>query len=324
MSVSAIQAFMLKLFSIIFSALLSLGAISVQSPAADAPVKPQSDEVEMSFVAWADPQVSNYLFSRYATFVSAAEDIQNEESSFDALVMAGDIAENGLAEEYKLIYDGVSGLDCKYIMASGNHDLRMRGYSQSTARIFEFANALNTDDNYDIDSLSYSKEVNGIKFIVLGSDRTEFEEAYLSDVQLAWLKAELEAEKDSGKPVFVINHQCLKDMHGLPDTWNSPIDSAGSVGDQSDELKEILSPYGNVFFITGHLHTGIGKYTYERIGEAHSINLPSLCINNKDGDYNEAGIGFFVEVYADRVLFRARNYAKGEWLPEYDINIPLV
>ena len=142
MSVSAIQAFMLKLFSIIFSALLSLGAISVQSPAADAPVKPQSDEVEMSFVAWADPQVSNYLFSRYATFVSAAEDIQNEESSFDALVMAGDIAENGLAEEYKLIYDGISGLDCKYIMASGNHDLRMRGYSQSTARFFEFANAL--------------------------------------------------------------------------------------------------------------------------------------------------------------------------------------
>ena len=118
-------------------------------------------------------------------------------------------------------------------------------------------------------------------------------------------------------------HQPLKLTHGLPDTWNSPIDSAGSVGAQSDSLKYFLNKYDNVFLITGHLHTGIGKYTYEKIGNFHSINLPSLTIDNKDGECNDNGIGFVMEAYDSHVLFRARNFAKGLYMPEYDIDIPV-
>ena len=84
-----------------------------------------------------------------------------------------------------------------------------------------------------------------------------------------------------------------------------------------------MNKYENVIMISGHLHTGIGQYTYEKIENFHSVNLPSTSIVNKDGDYNNAGIGFVIEAYDNHVLFRARDFAQGKYIPEYDIDIAL-
>lgn len=250
-------------------------------------------------------------------------DLHASEYELDAVLLAGDVAENGLAEEYQLVYDGLSGIEgCRYISATGNHDLRLRAYSQSVKRFNEFANALNNNEN-PVSELHFSERINGYKFIVLGSDKTEFEEAYLSDEQLEWLDSELAAE--NGAPTFVICHQPLKLTHDLPNTWGNGTNvNAGSVGDQSDALKEILTKYKNVVLITGHLHTGFGEASYEQIGDLHMVNVPSLCIDNKDGQYNGSGLGYIVEVYDDEILFRARNLETGEWLPDYDETIELV
>jgi hypothetical protein len=109
----------------------------------------------------------------------------------------------------------------------------------------------------------------------------------------------------------------------LPDVWNSPIESAGSVGAQSDELRAILGKYENVFLISGHEHTGFGQYTYQEIDGFYSINLPSFGITNKDGEYNDPGTGYVVEVYDDTVVFKARDFGKGIWLPDYDLALPI-
>lgn len=310
------QQLSLKIFALLMSLFYAVNGVAA-APSQENPIN--SEKANMSFVAIADSQVSTYLFSRYKVYEAASQDIRNNAGSFDALAFVGDIAENGLAEEYQLVYDGIKDSKCRYITTTGNHDIRLRSYKQSSERFAAFTNALNGDNA--MDCMHYTQVINGYKFIVLASDRTEFEEAYLSPEQLSWLDAELKAE--DGKPVFVICHQPLADTHGLPDTWNSPDDTAGSVGEQSDELKAILSKYSNVFFITGHLHTGFGKFTYQNIDGIHSINLPSFCITNKDGDYNDAGIGYVVEVYGDTVKFRARDFGKGTWLPDYDLNIPV-
>lgn len=296
-------------------------------PSSDDPIQTGEDTgAALTVAVWADPQVSNYVVKRARYFDAACEDLTyNVNGKVDSLLIAGDIAENGLNCEYQYIFDKVSGARVNsFLNIVGNHDVRMKLSYKSTVKKFTgFTNALNEKAGSDlrIDKLSYSYEINGYKFIVLGTDRTEFEESYFSEAQLCWLDSEL--EKADGKPVFVLCHQPLKLTHGLPDTWNSPIDAAGSVGDQSDSLYYFMNKYENVFFITGHLHTGIGEYTYEKLGNFHSINLPSLTIDNKDGDCNDNGIGFMMEVYSDRVLFRARNFAKGIYLPDYDIDIPL-
>ncbi len=317
MALNFFQKIFYKFFCLILSLVYSIGG-GVVAPSTEDPIKVLDEEtVQLTFATVADPQVSNYMFARYRTFEAACIDLKT--GSYDAVLLLGDIAENGLKEEYQLVFDGLSGIDTRYIAITGNHDIRLRLYSQSSDRFKEFANALNGDES--MTEMHHSEVINGYKFITLGSDKTMFEEAYLSQEQLDWLDDELHAE--NGNLTFVLCHQPLKLTHGLPDTWNSPSETAGSVGDQNDQLFEILNKYENVVFLTGHLHTGFADFLYEIKDGVHLVNVPSFTIENKSGEYNEAGLGFIAEVYEEEVIFRARDFAKGIWVPEHDIHIAI-
>ena len=295
------------------------------APAKTEPIKASSSS-KMTFVAWADPQVSNYILKRDPYFIASCEDVANAKTKFDAMLMAGDIVENGLQCEYDHVSENLPTANIRnYLMVTGNHDVRLRPYKITVKRFTKFANDLNkaAGSELSIDALHYRYDIKGYTFLILGTDRTEFEEAYLSDAQLQWLDNELKATAKGGKPVFVCVHQPFKLSHGLPDTWGSPIDSAGSIGPQSDALKAILAKYRNIILLTGHLHTAIGQYTYEKIDGIHSINLPSLTIDNKDGRVDCHGQGFWVEVFSSKVVFHARNFADGCNIPEEDIVIKL-
>lgn len=297
------------------------------SPSTQSPIKAlHEDNIKLTFVALADTQVSNYLLQREPVMHGISEDLCNSSINFDALVVAGDVSENGLEYEYEVVENYLRNTPVKnFIMATGNHDIRLRDYSQVVNRFTGFANRLNAYKNSDleIDSLHYLYEINDYTFIVLGSDKQMFEEAYISDSQLSWLDSSLEAATADGKPVFVVVHQAIKDTHGLPDTWSPYRFNGGSVGKQSDEIKAILNKYENVILLSGHMHTGFGEFTYEKIENFHSINMPSACANNGNGTYNNAGIGYVAEVYEDEVVFRARDFDDGYFLPDFDISISI-
>ena len=297
------------------------------APSTEEPINNLEEGVQLTVAAWADPQISNYLLERTPIIRAAGEDLNNSSVDIDALIIAGDIAENGLQCEFDTVYDVIKDAPvANHIMATGNHDVRLRLYKQSIARFADFTNRLNENSGSElrIDSAHYSYEINGYTFVVMGTDRMEFEEAYISDEQLTWLDETLAAKSGEGKPVFVILHQILKDTHGLPLTWgNGSNKTAGSVGDQSDAIREVLNKYEDIILISGHMHTGFGQYTYEKIGNFYSVNLPSITINNKDGDYNGPGIGYMMEVYSDKVVFRARDFDDGKYLPDYNITIEL-
>ena len=330
MALNFVQQIFFKLFALIMSVIYSFNG-GVVAPSATDVIKAAKPDAKLVFATVADPQVSNYMFGRYQSFQEACIDLRNAER-LDAVVGIGDIAENGLAEEYQLAYDELAPIDTRFIMATGNHDIRLRAYSQSTSRFYTFIDALNGEDTiagrvYSEGKLAYSEVVNGYKFIVMGSDKTEFEEAYISPEQLEWLDKELATEK--GKPVFVVLHQPLKLTHNLPTTWgNGTNKEAGSVGDQNDDIKDVLAKHANdstVILITGHLHAGFSQYSYQQIEGFHSINVPALSIENKDGEEggNGSGLTYIVEVYKNEVLFRARNCGTGEWLTKWDTTIKL-
>lgn len=332
MDLCILQRLFFKLFTCIVTLFYSLfGGVVI--PSTEEPIKAMDpDDVKMVFATIADPQVSNYLFDRYRVFQSGCIDLRNAECDFDAIVGLGDMAENGLAEEYQLVYDELCSIDTRFIMATGNHDLRLRLYSQSSSRFTQFTNALNGDTSmsdsvYAEGKLAYSETINGYKFIVMGSDKTEFEEAYISEAQLEWLDSELTSATANGNPVFVVLHQPLKLTHDLPNTWgNGTNKDAGSVGDQSDDIKAILAKHAQdstVVLLTGHLHSGFGDNSYEEIEGFYSINIPSFTIENKDGSVNGKGLTFICEVYEDEIVFRARNVQEGKWIPECNITIPV-
>ena len=303
-----------KVMAMAMSVMTALGIVSV--PNQDAPVE-VDDNADLTFVAWGDPQVSNYMFRREASLSAACADVANTKGTFDALILAGDIAENGLESEYKTVADMLNPLSGKvnnFIFAAGNHDTRLKAYSLQTKRFASFAKSVKNAVVPSGKSYNYSCEINGYKFIVMGADNSAFEASYISDAQLNWLDSEIASSQ--GKAVFVINHQPLKDTHGLPGTWNSPeFMDRGSVGKQSDRIKAILNKYSNVVYICGHLHSGTGEYSYEKIGNFHSFCLQTIGAGNDDGVDADTQ-GYVFEVYGNKIVARARIFGEGKWVDE--------
>lgn len=319
---SAVSTFFYKLlvFLMTVSNLIAPGKV----PGNTDPIAPAKDGAKLHVVFWGDSQVSDYLLSRQKAFSAACLDVANAAVAPDAVLIAGDIAENGKASEYRLILDDLKTVENvdRFVLATGNHDVRMRVFSQTVKSFGEFCKEADPANPID-GKLYYTYEVNGYAFIVLGCTRTEFEEAYLDDAELLWLDAELAKATKNGLPAFVVLHQPLKKTHNLPAAWGSPLPAAGSVGAQSDQIKDILNKYRNVFLLTGHLHSGLSAVNFETVGNFVSVNVPSVGIVSKDGGYEASGTGYMLEVYENEVLFRARDFASGLYLPEFDRAFPI-
>ncbi len=326
---SVFTAFMYKLL-LMFISFTALFGATLPAPGTDDPIK-FSEDAKMTVVLWGDTQLSDYDAKRHQYSKNAAMDIANADGNFDALIIAGDITENGKGAEYQLLLDYIGLADNvdNHIFTVGNHDVRLRAYSQVVSTFNEFSNAANSKfkDNakfYKEGKLSYTYEVKGYTFISLATDKMVFEEAHFNADCLEWFDAELKKATADGKPVFVTLHQPLKDTHNVKVAWNSPDDNAGTVGKQSDELQAIMNKYNNVFFITGHLHMGFDKtHSIHAIDGFTGVNLPGIGPKNADGGYNESGTGYIMEVYDNKVVFVARDFNLGKYLPDYDVTINL-
>ena len=269
------------------------------------------DNCKMSFVALADTHLRDTAFQPHL-FANGLADIDNAETPFDALVIAGDISEFGDGPSYDVTWEALANSEIgkkAVILASGNHDIRL-AYEYQTNLILDKASEYL---GIEIDKPYYSYEVEGYKFIVMGSDEWKFEKAGISEEQLAFIDAELAAAE--GKPAFVICHQALANTHGLPEVWKN-----GDLGPDSEAVKAVLMKHKNVFFLNGHLHDGVYENSLEIFDAekgVYSINLPAYGKENDYGKYLQNGLGAYVEVYEDSVIFTSRDFARGVNLEGY-------
>lgn len=296
-----------KLFKRIFSTFLaifiSLGWIV--GPSTEEPITfKDSENVNLSFVTVSDIHVMGDAFTKYR-FESLFKDLSNSEETFNAIVMAGDLTEMGFNCEYDNFFDVLDNqtVTKNLILATGNHDVRY-AYKKNKPIIMN-----KVEEYLGIDTKGesfYSYDLNGYTFIVMGSEKQVFERAYISEKQLSFLDSELQRATAEGKPAFVICHQPLKETHGLPEVWKT-----GDLGDQSQQVRDVLTKYKNVFYINGHLHDGMYERSVEKLSDGvYSINLPTYGKTNDFG-VKDKGIGYFVEVYDNEVLFTGRNFQKG-------------
>ena len=124
MALNFFQKIFYNFFCLILSLVYSVSG-GVVAPSTEDPIKVlNEDQVQLTFAALADPQISNYMFARYRSFEAACMDLKAAECEYDAVLLLGDIAENGLEEEYQLVLDKLSGINTRYIAVSGNHDIR--------------------------------------------------------------------------------------------------------------------------------------------------------------------------------------------------------
>lgn len=296
-----------KISAAFMTFLVALGLVSgTVAPQGDAIKFKNSADVKLSAVFLSDVHIKNDSVS-VQQLKQALNDIKASSDKFDVLALTGDITDSGDNTAYNLTWNTLENakLSCTVLLAIGNHDI-WSSFNTAKAQISAKASQYT---GKTIDKTYYSYDVKGYTFIILGSE-AENEKAYISQTQLSFLDSELARATKDGKPAFVICHFPLKNTHGLPDVWRN----GGDIGEQSDAVKNILLKYQNVFYINGHLHTGIYSASLETLDGTkgvYSLNLPAFGQPNAKGTFKNAGLGVYMEVYNGQVIFTARDFKEG-------------
>lgn len=267
------------------------------------------DNIKLSMAIIADTHLPNRESSE-ANLSNAFTDLANSGKHFDAFLLAGDIADYGTNNEYDRFFRVLDNqkITRNLFVTMGNHDARL--FFKKNTKI-----VIKKTEEYLGKNLGgkiyYSYDMNGYTLIVLCTEKRILEKAYISKEQIAFLDKELARGTKDGKPVFVMCHQPFAETHGLPEVWKT-----GDMGKQNDEVRAVMEKYKNVFFINGHLHGGIFEKVAETINEEKgvwSISIPGYRKLNNFG-IQDCGVGYYCEVYADRVIFTARKFISGEYI----------
>ncbi len=265
-----------------------------------------SANVRLSFAVIADTHLPNREVAE-KNLKNALEDVSASPEKFDAFLLAGDIADYGTNKEYERFFRVFDGYKDKFrlFVTMGNHDVRIffkKNLKIVMNKVDEYLGIRTEGRSY------YSYDINGYTFIVLCTEKRILEKAHISEAQIAFLDSELKRATSQGMPVFVMCHQPFAETHGLPEVWKT-----GDMGEQNDEVRAVMEKYTHVFFINGHLHGGI----FEKISEVinaengvYSISIPGYRKENNFG-ITDAGVGYYCEVYDDRIVFKARNFLTG-------------
>ncbi len=270
-----------------------------------------AENIKLNFAVISDTHFEGNNFSHQSYLIDGLNDMAGSTVKNDALVIDGDLTMNGQKIEYFFLNSTLKlfGSTDYYIAVCGNHDI---GNGDPAANdISESLNRFTTHvkriTGEKIDNFYYYKVINDYYFIVLGSEADIGTSEYLSDEQLAWLDGVMKEAEQSGKPIFVFNHQPLF-----------------MAGEQSDRLYSILKSYTNVFFFSGHRHNSVDKEGITNSDSLYFVDVPVFGGYPLYGsEVIEPGVGYQVEAYENKVVFRARSYITGEWLEEYGRTVEL-
>ena len=271
---------------------------------------------KLNFTVLSDVHVETNNFTRYRIISHSLQNVPKNKSGNDAVVFLGDSTMNSQYLE-NAIFHGTAALllkNEKIISVLGNHDAgNSEGdYEKIMKRWYRFTDAF---FGYDLAQPYHYDVIDGFYFIVLGSELNRVYECVISEAQFAWLEQVLSLAAESGKPCFVFNHfplNCMTDEN-LQHT---------------DRLTNILRDYAaehDLFYVCGHYHTPLSRGASFREDYGFpQINAPSLSrMGGEDGMQidDRSGEGIVVELYADHLLVRGRNFYESKW--KYDAPLTL-
>ncbi|WP_157998528.1 metallophosphoesterase [Desulfosporosinus sp. OT] len=154
--------------------------------------------------------------------------------------------------------------------------------------------------------------IKGYHLIFLGSEKSAMsnksigDTAYLSSEQLNWLQEKLRENYVPGKPIFIFLHQPAL---GTSNNKNHFVI-------QHEELNDILKQYPEVIKFSGHLHLELGSEAsviqdvftqYNDSSTCRTLDMKYTLVPNKSE-------GLYVEVFADKVNVKGRDFLKNEWV----------
>jgi hypothetical protein len=304
---------------------------SEPSPTPEATALTPSTELLLSFMILSDTHVNGVFNEQSDKMRKALNDISTFEPKLDAMFITGDLTDSATVSDYR---------EFNKVMAEykklppvhanmGNHDYyniwidKDGQWSKDTAPngTSDGESRQSFKNLFKYDQVYHDIRVNGVHIIMLSQEtyvqeRPEVGEgAWYSDEQMKWFKKVLEPHID-GSPVFIMIHQPLP-----------AIGQDGGSGSliRAKEFRSILQPYSNVFVFSGHRHENLRSgqhYTHETF---HWFRNASVGRTRGSGPNNGlTSQGIHVQLYADRVELRGREFMDRTWIPEAAWSIPLL
>ncbi|MFB5597487.1 MAG: metallophosphoesterase family protein [Nitrosopumilaceae archaeon] len=177
----------------------------------------------------------------------------------DAIVITGDLTNEGLVKEYEKCKELISKFNAKKIITiSGNHDYRNTGYLQFKKYFpFEAVNELSDD----------------VVLVTIGTSRPDRNEGEVGYRQNLWIERTMKKYKDSVK-ILAMHHHLI----GIPDTGADRL----TVIDAGDVLRTILDTNVDLV-LCGHKHRpwvwNFGNLEIVNAGTATSERVRGLFAN---------------------------------------------
>ncbi|RTE11299.1 metallophosphoesterase family protein [Paenibacillus whitsoniae] len=263
----------------------------------------------------------------------ALDDVTHFDGPVDAIMLTGDLTDTGTDRDYKELRGILNAYKLPPVHANmGNHDYYTIWINK--------ANQWDQDavPNGKSDAISreqfkkffgYSQIYNDFTAnghsIVLLSQETYVQEkpevgegAWYSDEQMAWFKARVKQLYKPGRPLFVMTHQPLP-----------PVGTDGKTHQlmRAIEFRDTLAPYKNVLVFCGHRHqdfqNGTPHYIQETFHYFHNASVGRTLNRAYQQEARNKAQGIYVQVFADKVTVRGREFSNRTWIEEANWTVPL-
>lgn len=256
--------------------------------------------------------------SQSAKFKNALLDLNTISPRYQAIATVGDITNQGLDVQYEefmsiLNNRNYTPLGVERIITMGNHEFFEPLY---------WSNPDLTDEilvdrfikNTGVPNVYYDKWVEDYHFIVLGNESLGINDSPIfSEEQYNWLEQTLAINEDPRKPIFVFLHQPISGTVFGSDFYGGGLDN---------RLKGILEKYPQVILFSGHSHYLLNHPRTVYQDGFTMVNTGALQYMYYDGGYVAGSQGLLVSVYQDKVIVKARDFTKRDWIGEYEIKVP--
>lgn len=314
---------MSKLLSLFMSLLTVIYSVCGVTVFVKAPEDRGDFKPVLRFIAASDTHVQTYFdiesrrIQKMIRLGYAVADADKEYDSLDAVLIAGDLTDNGRKDQYNAFAAAVdSGLrdGTRFLGVTAKaHD----GGTMSRREVHEYYSALtgNTADFHEV--------INGYHFI--GLSASDDDGVHYDAGQVAWLREQLEAAvaEDPLKPVFVMHHEHVR---------NTVYGSSDFEGWGESYFTGVLRDFPQVVDFSGHSHYPLndprsvwqGEFTAVGTGAIYyaEFTVDDARTVHPDG-YKQVSTCWIVEVDADnRVRLRGMDVNARELLCEYVLDDP--
>ncbi|QTD39459.1 metallophosphoesterase [Sporosarcina sp. Te-1] len=276
-----------------------------------------------SFFVCSDIQLTAKDVVSQQKLAAALQDMAAADPNAEALIINGDLVNNGEQASYDLFREIVKQNPTPehVLYTIGNHEFfKNDGNDPSLKRFLSFAN---------LENVYYSQTIHGYPFIFLGTESwgpvgsPTKDSAVLSDQQLKWLEGKVEELQHEEKPVFVFLHQPLPHS-----TYGTDIDYYRNGVIQDKEIRNLLSRLKHACLFAGHTHWDLrfpnmyAKQVTNFISTGAIYNTWGPTEEEEETVIDDDGsTGLHIDVHANRVHIKARDFTNHKWMPEYDFSI---